>query len=148
MELHTLKPAKGSIKKPKRVGRGEGSGMGGTSTKGHNGAQSRAGYKTKQGGEGGQNPLQRRIPKYGGLKPKNAPDTPINLQKIADLATKHKTTLIDTAFLVKIGAVKKNRRYKILGSAPLPEKIQISAHGFSKSAQQTIEKHGGVTTLL
>ena len=150
MELHSLKPAPNSIKKRKRIGRGEGSKKGGTSPKGHKGQQSRAGYSRKQAFEGGQTPLVRRLPKFGGLKRKNKPHTPISLETIATYATKHKTTVIDLVFLLKTRLLnKKTATCKILGTAQkLPEKLQISAHSFSKKAQASIEKHGGTIQKL
>ena len=144
MELHTLKPAPNAIKKRKRIGRGEGSKKGGTSTKGHKGQQSRAGYSKKSGFEGGQTPIHRRTPKYGKLKPQTQAHTPINLEKIAQYAEKHKTTTIDLPFLRKTRLLnKKTDTCKILGTATLPKNIAISAHNFSKSAIQSIEKQGG-----
>ncbi|MEM7361516.1 MAG: 50S ribosomal protein L15 [Bacteroidota bacterium] len=150
MKLHSLKPAPNAITKRKRIGRGEGSKKGGTSTKGHKGQQSRAGYSRKPAFEGGQTPYVRRVPKFGGLKRKNPPHTPINLAVIADYATKHKTILIDLAFYIKTGLLsKKTDTCKILGDAEkLPEKLEISAHGFSKKAQAAIEKNGGTIHKL
>ena len=150
MELHSLKPAPNATKKRKRIGRGEGSKRGGTSTKGHKGQQSRAGYSRKPAFEGGQTPLVRRVPKFGGLKRKNPPHIPISLETIAAYAIKHKVTLIDHAFLLKIGLLnKKSATYKILGSVEkLLENLEISAHGFSKTAEAAIEKHGGTIHKL
>lgn len=148
MELHSLKPAPNSTKKRKRTGRGEGSKKGGTSTKGHKGQQSRAGYKTKIGFEGGQTPLQRRLPKFSSLKRAKLAHTPIKLDTIAEYAKKHKVPKIDLAFLVNQRLVKKNKTCKILGTATLPEKLEISAHHFSKNAKKTIEKYSGTAKTL
>ena len=149
MELHSLKPAPNAIKRKKRIGRGEGSKKGGTSTKGHNGQQARAGYSRKFGFEGGQTPLQRRIPKFGGLKPSKPAHIPINLDKIAKYAKKYNTTLIDLEFLLKTRLLnKKTQTCKILGTATLPEKLEISAHSFSKTAKEAIEKHGGTIKTI
>lgn len=148
LSLHTLKPAPNSIKNKKRIGRGEGSKKGGTSTKGHNGQQSRAGYKTRRGFEGGQTPLQRRLPKFGKLKSTKTPHTPINLTTIATYAEKHKITQIDSTFLVTHKLVKKNKTYKILGSAKLPEKLEISAHSFSQKATEAIKEYKGIIKTL
>lgn len=149
MELHTLQPAPNAIKRRKRIGRGQGSQKGGTSTKGHKGQQSRAGYSQKIGFEGGQTPLHRRLPKFGGLKPKANPPIPINLQKIAQYATKHNVTRIDLPFLHKTRLLnKKSQTCKILGTATLPQKLSISAHSFSKTAKDAIEKQGGTAQTL
>lgn len=149
MELHTLKPAAGAIKKRKRIGRGEGSKKGGTSTKGHKGQQSRAGYSAKVAFEGGQTPLTRRLPKFGGLKPKGNRPTPINLEKIAEFAIKYSAELIDLAFLRKTRLLnKKGQTCKIVGTATLPKKLEIHAHSFSQSAKEDIERQGSTTQTL
>jgi len=143
MQLNTLKPAVGAIKASKRVGRGQGSGKGGTSTKGHKGAQSRSGYKSKRSFEGGQLPLQRRIPKYGFKNPNRLTYKPINLEILQQLAEKEALTFIDAAILLKYGLVGKHDRYKILAKGTLTTKISVCAYAFSVSACTAIEKLGG-----
>ena len=149
MELHTLKPAKGSIQKSKRVGRGQGSGKGGTSTKGHNGAQSRSGYKTKAHFEGGQMPLQRRVPKFGFTNPNRIAYKPINLATLQLLSEKIKATTIDLATLQANGLAGK-QPYKILskGKEVFKTKLSVTAHAFSAEAKATIEKLGGIVVVL
>ncbi len=148
MKLHTLKPAEGSIKKRKRVGRGQGSGRGGTSTRGHNGAQSRSGYKKKASFEGGQMPLQRRVPKFGFTPINRIAYKPINLDDIQSLAEKHNLEEINVEVLFKHGLVGKKDRVKILGRGTLSAKVNVTAHSFSKSALELIEKQGGKVTKL
>lgn len=148
MELNNLKPAEGSIKNEKRIGRGQGSGRGGTSTRGHKGAQSRSGYSRKKGFEGGQMPLQRRIPK-GGFKNFNRVEyASVNLDVIQSLAEKHNLTIIDREVLVQNNIVTKNEFYKILGRGELKSKLEIFANGFSETAKKAIEEKGGTTQLL
>ena len=148
MKLHTLTPALGSLKYKKRVGRGQGSGKGGTSTRGHNGAQSRSGYKRKAGFEGGQNPLQRRLPKYGFKCPSRVDFTPLNLSVLQKLAEKYKVSVIDHVFLRKYKVIGKSEKYKILGDGNLTLKLTVSAHRCSSSALQAIQNLGGTVTLL
>lgn len=148
MKLHNLRPAEGSIKKRKRVGRGQGSGRGGTSTRGHKGAKSRSGYKSKRGFEGGQMPLQRRIPKRGFNNINKVVYVPINLGRIQEIVDKHNVASIDVEGLYKLGVIKKNDRVKILGSGELTAKVDVSAHGFSASAKKAIEDLGGSATTL
>ena len=148
MHLNTLKPAVGSIRKGKRIGRGQGSGKGGTATKGHNGAQSRSGYKRKVGFEGGQLPLQQRLPMGGFKCPTSKFFKPINLDIIQELADKFKATIIDRNFLRKHGLLNKHELYKILGKGGLKLKLAITAHAFSKSAVTKIKKLSGSTTIL
>jgi len=148
MKLHLIKPAKGSVKTKRRLGRGTGSGLGGTSTKGNKGAQSRTGYKTKLGFEGGQMPLQRRIPKFGFKNPHRIEYRPVNLDTIQKLIDKDKISIIDIAMLEMNGFVSKNDLVKILGRGELKSKIEIKAHGFSKSAIEKIEKAGGKATKV
>lgn len=143
MNLSSLKPAKGSIKNRKRIGRGQGSGRGGTSTRGHKGQKSRSGYKRMRGYEGGQMPLQRRVPKFGFKNINRVEYRPINLdtiQKIVDEKNIDKIT-IDT--LLKAGFIKKSDKVKILGNGELKSSIEIEAHAFSKTAQAEIEKANG-----
>ena len=148
MQLNTLKPAAGAVKDRKRVGRGQGSGKGGTSTRGHKGAQSRSGYKSKRGFEGGQLPLQRRLPRYGFKNPTRIAYKPINLDALQNLAEKEKLVSIDTVVLVKHGLVSKHGCYKILGNGTLKEKIDVCAHAFSASARAAIKKLGGQATTI
>lgn len=143
MKLHLIKPAKGSIKTKKRLGRGSGSGRGGTSTKGHKGDQSRSGYKRKIGFEGGQMPLQRRIPKFGFKNPFRVEYVPVNLDVIQKLIEENKLSTIDSAVLADHGLASKKDLIKVLGRGEIKTKIEIKAHGFSKSAVEKIEKIGG-----
>ena len=148
MKLHTLKPAEGSTKNRKRIGRGQGSGRGGTSTRGHKGAKSRSGYKTKLGFEGGQMPLQRRVPKFG-FKPFNRVEfKPVNLDTLQDLAEKHNLDAVTLDTLVAHGIASKNDRIKILGGGELKAKLNVTAHQFSSSAAAAIEKNGGSANKL
>ncbi|MBN2347923.1 MAG: 50S ribosomal protein L15 [Bacteroidales bacterium] len=139
MDLSSLKPAKGSTKSEKRIGRGQGSGYGGTSTKGHKGAKSRSGYKRKIGFEGGQMPLQRRVPKFGFKNINRVEYKGININVIQALADKRKIKEIDFQTLVDAGLAQKNDKIKILGNGKLTSKLEIKAHAFSKSAVKAIE---------
>ena len=143
MKLHTLTPAKGSLRNGKRVGRGQGSGRGGTSTRGHNGNQSRSGYKTKAGFEGGQNPLHRRLPKFGFKCPNRIVFTPLNLSDLQYFADKYRVSTIDQFFLRKHRIIGKREKYKILGDGVLSSKLSVSAHRCSASALKAIEGLGG-----
>ena len=143
MKLHTLKPAEGSTKTRKRIGRGQGSGRGGTSTKGHKGAKSRSGYKTKLGFEGGQMPLQRRVPKFGFTNHNRVAYQAVNLDTIQELAAKLNIESIDFDVLHQNGLVSKKDLVKVLGRGELTSKINVSAHSFSASAIAAIEKVGG-----
>ncbi len=146
MDLSNLKPAKGSVKTRKRVGRGQGSGRGGTSTRGHKGAQSRSGYSRKQGFEGGQMPLQRRLPKFG-FKPLNRVEyNGINLDVLQALSEKHNTSDMNLDFFREHGLASKNDKVKILGRGELKSKINVTAHAFSASAKTAIENAGGTIT--
>lgn len=148
MNLSNLKPAAGSTKNRKRIGRGEGSGRGGTSTKGHKGAQSRTGYSRKIGFEGGQMPLQRRIPK-GGFKNINRVEyAAINLDVLQGLADTLKVNKIDHELLVKKHLVGKSEMVKILGRGEIKAGIEVHAHKFSETAKSAIEKVGGSVHLL
>lgn len=146
MKLSNLTPAKGSTKKDKRLGRGEGSGMGGTSTRGHKGAQSRSGYSQKVGFEGGQMPLHRRIPKFGFKNPSRIEYKSINLDTLGTLVEKTKATDITLELLIENGLVGKNDLVKVLGRGELKTKVSVTAHAFSESAKQSIEKLGGKAT--
>jgi large subunit ribosomal protein L15 len=148
MKLSNLQPAKGSTKVDKRLGRGEGSGMGGTSTRGHKGAKSRSGYSQKIGFEGGQMPLHRRIPKFGFKNPNRVEYKPINLDAIVELALKTNLTEIKIEDLVSNGLVGKKDLVKILNRGELKSKISIVAHAFSGSAKQAIENAGGKAEVL
>ena len=144
MELHNLEPAKGSIKKGKRIGRGEGSKKGGTSTRGHKGAKSRSGYSRKIGFEGGQQPLQRRVPKFGFTNPNRKEYQGINLDRLQDLVDSKKIkTKVDKQILIDNGLAKKKDLIKILGRGELKAKLDISVDAFSASAKIAIEKVGG-----
>lgn len=148
MKLHTLKPAKGSTKNRKRVGRGQGSGRGGTSTRGHKGAQSRSGYSRKQGFEGGQQPLQRRVPKFGFRNPTRVEYTAVNLDDIQTLVEKLNTKTIDIETFRANGLASKNELVKVLNRGELKEGVEITAHAFSASAKESIEKAGGSAIKL
>lgn len=148
MDLSNLKPAKGSTKKGKRIGRGQGSGHGGTSTRGHKGAQSRSGYSKKVGFEGGQMPLVRRVPKFGFKNFNRVEYKGINLDVLASLAEKMNITVINPAILNEAGYVSKNDRIKILGRGELKAKIEVTAHAFSATAKKAIEEVGGVANTL
>ena len=150
MELHNLKPAEGSNKNKKvRIGRGQGSGKGGTAARGHKGAKSRSGYSKKVGFEGGQMPLQRRVPKFGFKNINRVEYLGINLdtlQTIADNDKKAKT--IDLAYLVENGYAHKNDRIKILGRGELKAKLDVTVHKFTKTAKEGIEANGGSAVEL
>lgn len=147
MNLHSLKPAVDSVKKRKRIGRGQGSGRGGTSTKGHNGAQSRSGYKTRPNSEGGQMPLQIRVPKFGFNNPNKIVYKPINLSTLQLLIEKGNSKISLETFIIN-GLANKNSKIKILGDGKLKDKVEISAHSFSGSAKKSIESVGGRLTIL
>ena len=148
MELHDLKPAVGSNKKKRRIGRGPGSGKGGTSTRGHKGAKSRSGYKQKVGFEGGQMPLQRRVPK-GGFKNINRVEyKAINVAVLEALAEQNSLDKITVADLIQAGMVRKNQLVKILGQGQLNHKIEVEAHAFSKKAEEIITAAGGSIVKL
>ena len=149
MDLSNLKPAKGSINKnSKRVGRGQGSGKGGTATRGHKGAKSRSGYSKKLGFEGGQMPLQRRVPKFGFRSPNRIETKPINLDTLQEICDKSKVKEINPDFLSKNGYASKNDLIKILGRGKLTSKVNVTSHYFSQSAEKAIEKSGGKVKKL
>ena len=148
MDLSNLKPAKGSVKSNKRKGRGQGSGRGGTSTRGHKGAKSRSGYSKKIGFEGGQMPLQRRVPK-GGFKNVNRKEYKgINIGVLQALAEKNNLDKIDIEVLIAAGFISKNALVKILGKGTLEKKLEVHAHAFSKSAVAAIEAKNGTVVKL
>jgi large subunit ribosomal protein L15 len=148
MDLSNLKPAKGSIKQEKRLGRGQGSGRGGTSTRGHKGAKSRSGYKKKIGFEGGQMPLQRRLPKFGFKNVNRKEYKGINISTLQDLAERLNLETIDFQTLVTAGFVSKNAMVKILGKGTIERKLEVHAHAFSKSAIIAIEAQKGTVIIL
>ena len=149
MELHNLKPAEGSIKKAKRIGRGEGSKRGGTSTRGHNGQKSRSGYSKKSGFEGGQQPLQRRVPKFGFTNPNRKEYLGINLDRLQEVITNKKIkAAITKEVLVENGMAYKNDLIKILGRGELTSKIDITVDAFSVTAKAAIEKAGGTANII
>lgn len=148
MELHNLKPAKGSVHREKRVGRGQGSGYGGTSTRGHKGAKSRSGYSKKIGFEGGQMPLQRRLPKFGFKNINRKEYKGINIGTLQTLAESRSLTAIDVQTLVDAGLAGKDERIKILGNGTLTIKLDVKAHAFSASAIEAIEAQQGTAEKI
>ena len=148
MDLSNLKPAKGSTKNRKRIGRGQGSGYGGTSTKGHKGAKSRSGYNSKPGFEGGQMPLYRRVPKFGFKNINRVEYRGINIDRLQKLADEYKLKSIDTQILIDKGLANKKDLIKILGRGELKAKLEVTAHAFSKTALEAIEAQGGVATKI
>ncbi len=148
MNLSSLKPAEGSVKKSKRIGRGQGSGKGGTSTRGHKGAKSRSGYSRKIGFEGGQMPLYRRVPKFGFKNINRVEYIAINVDVLNDLAANKNITSFDVEVLKQNGLISSNDKVKILGRGELTVKINVTAHAISNSARKAIEDKGGIVTLL
>lgn len=148
MELSNLKPASGAVKSEKRIGRGQGSGRGGTSTRGHKGQKSRSGYSKKIGFEGGQMPLQRRLPKFGFKNMNRKEYKAINLSDLQRIAEAKKLTIIDVNTLIENGLCSKNDLVKILGNGELSIKLEVKANAFSKTAIQAIEKLEGTVVTL
>lgn len=148
MGLESIKPADGSVKNKKRIGRGEGSGKGGTSTKGHKGAKARSGYSKKIGFEGGQQPLQRRVPKFGFKSPNRVEYKAINLSLLQKLVDEKGVSEFSLATFSENGLISNNDLVKILANGELKSKINVSAHSFSKTAIAAIEKLGGTVTVL
>ena len=149
MSLHNLKPAEGSVKSAKRIARGEGSGKGGTSTRGHNGAKSRSGYSRKIGFEGGQMPLQRRVHKFGFTNINRKEYAGINIDKLQELVDNKKITdTVTLEILVANGVVGKNDLVKILGRGELKAKLNVSVHKFTATAKAAIEAAGGEVVTL
>ncbi len=148
MDLSNLKPAKGAVKNRKRIGRGQGSGFGGTSTRGHNGAGSRSGYSKKLGHEGGQMPLARRLPKFGFKNINRKEFTAVNVETLELLAEKHNVTAIDVAFLVEHHLVTKREKVKVLANGELKAKLDVKAHAFSAAAIAAIEAAGGTAEKI
>ncbi len=148
MNLHNLTPAKGSVKREKRIARGQGSGHGGTSTRGHKGAKSRSGYSKKIGFEGGQMPLQRRVPKFGFKNINRVEYKAINLDMIQALIERKNITEITPDVLRDNGIISRNDLVKILGRGELKSKINVTAHKFSSSAKEGIEAQGGICSEI
>ncbi|MDR0754646.1 MAG: 50S ribosomal protein L15 [Prevotellaceae bacterium] len=148
MELNNLRPAKGSTHKDKRIGRGQGSGRGGTSTRGHKGAKSRSGYSRKAGFEGGQMPLQRRLPKYGFTNINRKEYKVINVSILQALSEKLNITTFTFDTFIQTGLVSKNHLVKILGNGELTLKLDVTAHAFSKKAIELIEAQQGTATKI
>jgi len=148
MKLHTLKPSEGSIGREKRIGRGEGSGHGGTSTRGHKGAQSRSGYSRKLGFEGGQMPIQRRLPKFGFNNPNKVEYKAVNLASLQALSEKTGLTAITVETMIENGLISKKDLVKVLGRGELTAKLDVTANAFSKSAVAKIEAAQGSTTII
>ncbi len=148
MDLSNLKPAKGSTKTKKRLGRGEGSGTGDTAGRGHKGAKSRSGYKSKRGFEGGQMPLQRRVPKFGFTSPNRVEYKAINLDVLERLATEKNITVFSPEVFAGNGLCSKRELVKVLGRGILNAKVQVTAHAFSATAKTAIESKGGEITQL
>ena len=148
MKLHTLKPAEGSTHSRRRLGRGTGSGLGGTSTRGHKGAKARSGYKRKIGFEGGQMPLQRRVPKSGFKNINHKEYFAVNLSTLQTLAENKEWTKIGIEELRKARVVKGKVLVKILGKGELKAKLDVEANAFSKTAEEAIKAVGGTTTII
>lgn len=148
MKLHNLTPAAGSTHSRRRIGRGPGSGLGGTSTRGHKGAKARSGYKRKVGFEGGQMPLQRRVPKFGFKNINHKEYLAVNLQTLQQLAEEKSLTKIGLAELVEAGITNGKKLVKILGKGELTAKIDVEANAFSKTAEEAIKAVGGNATII
>lgn len=148
MKLSNLKPAEGSTHREKRIGRGQGSGHGGTSTRGHKGAQSRSGYSRKVGFEGGQMPIQRRLPKSGFKNPFRTEYKAINISVLQTIADKNGLSTIDVESLISAGYISRNDLVKILGNGTLTAKLEVKAHAFSKKAIEAIEAAKGTVVKL
>ncbi|MBO4740172.1 MAG: 50S ribosomal protein L15 [Bacteroidales bacterium] len=148
MNLSSLTPAKGSVKHSKRVGRGQGSGKGGTSTRGHKGAKSRSGYSRKVGFEGGQMPLYRRVPKFGFKNINRVEYVGINIDVLNNLHETKNIENFDIEVLKQNGLLSKNDKVKILGRGEINAKINVTSHAFSESAKKAIEEKGGIVTVI
>jgi len=148
MDLSNLTPAEGSTKQRKRVGRGQGSGRGGTSTRGHKGAKSRSGYSRKIGFEGGQMPLQKRVPKFGFTNPNRKVYKGVNLDILQGLVENKEVKEITQEILIANGLVSKNDLIKILGRGELKAKLEVTVHAYSKTAKAAIEAAGGTCNAL
>ena len=148
MELSNLRPAEGSTKTRKRIGRGPGSGLGGTSTRGHKGAKSRSGYKNKIGFEGGQMPIQRRLPKFGFKNINRVEYKAINIETLQSLAEAKNLSKIGIAELQEAGFISSSQLVKVLGNGTLTLKLEVEAHAFSKTAEAAIQAVGGTVVKL
>ena len=148
MELHNLKPAKGSVKTNKRLGRGEGSGSGGTASRGHKGAKSRSGYSRKRNFEGGQMPLQMRLPKRGFKNPNRVSYVPLNLSRIQNIHEKFGVTEFNHNTLVENGIINKGDKVKVLGTGEIKSKVTVAVDAASKSAIEKINAAGGTINLV
>ena len=148
MKLHTLKPAEGSTHSERRIGRGPGSGLGGTSTRGHKGAKARSGYKRKIGFEGGQMPLQRRLPKFGFKNINHKEYFAVNLSTLQSLAEKKGLEKVGIEELKAAGLTNGKELVKILGNGELKAKLDVTANAFSKTAEEAIKAVGGTTTII
>lgn len=148
MDLSSLRPASGSTHREKRIGRGQGSGKGGTSTRGHNGQKSRSGYSAKKGFEGGQMPLQRRVPKYGFKNINRVEYKAINISMLQDLAERKSLEMIDRDVLIQAGLLNKNTLVKILGNGAISIKLEVKADAFSEKAVEAIQAAGGSVVVL
>ena len=148
MDLSNLRPAKGSVKTRKRIGRGQGSGKGGTSTRGNKGAKQRSGYKSKLGFEGGQMPLYKRVPKFGFKNINRLSYRGVNLQDLQKISEEKGIDTINFNILVERGLASKNEMVKILGKGKITSKLNIEAHAFSASAIKAIEEAGGIATKM
>ena len=148
MKLENLKPAKGATHNSKRVGRGQGSGKGGTATRGTKGAQARAGYEHKVGFEGGQMPIQRRLPKFGFKNPTRKEYAAVNVSSIQNLFEKKNIVEFDVETFIQAGLVSKGELVKVLGNGELTAKVEVKADAFSKSAIAKIEAAGGKATVI
>ena len=148
MNLSNLRPAEGSTKTRKRIGRGPGSGLGGTSTRGHKGAKSRSGYKNKIGFEGGQMPIQRRLPKFGFKNINRVEYKAINIETLQSLAEAKNLSKIGIAELQEAGFISSSQLVKVLGNGTLTLKLEVEAHAFSKTAEAAIQAVGGTVDKL
>ncbi len=148
MNLHTLTPAKGSVKRSKRKGRGQGSGKGGTATRGHKGAKSRSGYKSKRAFEGGQMPLQMRLPKRGFKNINRVSYIALNVQALQAISEKYNTKDLSLEKLIELGIVDANVKVKLLAKGEIKDAINVSAHAASSSAKEAIESKGGSLTIV
>ncbi len=148
MELHNLRPAKGATHTEKRIGRGQGSGKGGTAGKGHNGAKARTGHNEKRGFEGGQTPIQRRLPKRGFKNPNRVEYTALNLDRIQEIAEKFNLKDITPAALHANGIIGRNDKVKVLGRGEVSIAVNLTAHAVSATAKQAIEEKGGSVNLV
>ena len=148
MELHNLKPAKGSVKKGKRIARGQGGGTGRTATRGHKGQQSRSGWSRKRNFEGGQMPLQMRLPKRGFNNINRIAYLPFNLSRLQEIVDKYKLSSFSVEKLYKLGIVQKNDKIKVLGNGELNSKIEVTVHASSVKAKEAIEARGGKLNII